>query len=296
MAAGVHPHGAADRAGHADHPLQPGPARRPRCAGRARAAGTAAPAVTTWPSIVQRRRRQSARLIPGRGNPCRRRAGSSPARSRGPARPVAGDRPRPARAVRSSMRRRGEEGGRAADPVRRERSRRTPAGRRRRPVEQSVEPIERGGGEGRRRAPLPARPVGGASPAPRRAATRCRRTPSRCTRHPAGAHAARNSTSSVRFGQPDDPCGRVGVAHRVDDELAGDPGDRRVAGRVDLGEDDDVGARRRHRGTRATAPPSAGTGWAGTRRRSAASRRPTSPRHRAPRRSRSGCGRSRRRT
>ena len=46
----------------------------------------------------------------------------------------------------------------------------------------------------------------------------------------------------VAPGQPDDPGIGVGVEHGVDDQLAGDAGDRRRARRVDVGDHDDVGA------------------------------------------------------
>ena len=59
---------------------------------------------------------------------------------------------------------------------------------------------------------------------------------------PGPTSPARNDTMSVAPRQPHDPGARVGVEHGVDDQPAGDARDRRRAGRVDLGEHDDVGA------------------------------------------------------
>ena len=87
-----------------------------------------------------------------------------------------------------------------------------------------------------RRPPL-LRRVGPGSPA---GAWRCPRSPSRCTRRHARPRR-RGTTPCPHVGATTRPAPRVGVEHRIDDQLAGHSGDRHRARRVDLGQHDDVG-------------------------------------------------------
>ena len=115
--------------------------------------------------------------------------------------------------------------------------------------------------------------------------------------HVAGARPRRRGTTtrSVAARQPHDARVGVGVEHGVDDELAGDAGDRRRARRVDVGEHDDVGVDERVAVLRRQLGHAVVAVRLERRRRRAASRRRCRGRRRARRRSRSAGGRSRRR-
>ena len=193
VAAGVHAHRPADRAGHADRPLEPGEPRRRR----ARAStGSAHPAAGRRPRAVPStsiaRRASSAMLtaMPGeagvgdeqvRATPDdEHRAGPTRARGRGDGqagrRPCGRARtarpgPRPGRWSAAPAARRAS----ASGPSTRERR-----GRRRRQPGAHDAPSGRPGGR-----------------APPRAAWRCRRSPSRCTRRP-GRPRRRGTTPGPR--------------------------------------------------------------------------------------------------
>ena len=168
--AGVHPHRAADRAGHADGPLEPGEPGRRGAAGHHRQAGRAAGASPRSPSmsIVGERAR--------------------PARPPDPAKPGVGDQqvrapaddqhrhrrwPATASATQAERRRRrrpDEQRGGAADPVGGERRRAGRRGSARAPSSAAARSTDR-----RRAAHAARRPGRGSAPAPRRAARSGRR-------------------------------------------------------------------------------------------------------------------------
>ena len=59
---------------------------------------------------------------------------------------------------------------------------------------------------------------------------------------PSRTSSARNDDQILATRQPDHSTTGVGLGDRVDDQLAGDPGDRDGARRVDVGEHDEIGA------------------------------------------------------